>query len=140
MGGARGELLGPDDADRAHLEPDAVEALEPADRRMDRGPVCEHRHERIRAAPRAGRRVRHARALDGLGLLARAVPDGELVARRDDVAGQARAHDPRPEQPDLHRLESTVDPTNVVILLSIVVPLLALAAVCWVFWAHRHDD
>jgi hypothetical protein len=33
-----------------------------------------------------------------------------------------------------------VDPTNVVILLSIVVPLLALAAVCWVFWSHRHDD
>jgi hypothetical protein len=33
-----------------------------------------------------------------------------------------------------------MDPTNFVIVLSIVVPLLALAGVCWVFWAHRHDE
>jgi hypothetical protein len=30
--------------------------------------------------------------------------------------------------------------TNVVILLSIVVPLVALGVVCWIFWQHRHDD
>jgi multisubunit Na+/H+ antiporter MnhC subunit len=33
-----------------------------------------------------------------------------------------------------------VDPTNAVILASIVVPLAALAVVCWIFWEHRHDD
>ena len=45
-----------------------------------------------------------------------------------------------PEQHDLHRLESTMGATNFVILLSIVVPLLALGVVCWIFWQHRHDD
>jgi hypothetical protein len=33
-----------------------------------------------------------------------------------------------------------VDATNFVILLSIVVPLVALAVVCWIFWQHRHDE
>lgn len=27
-----------------------------------------------------------------------------------------------------------------VILASIVVPLLAVAGLCWVFWKHRHDE
>jgi hypothetical protein len=30
--------------------------------------------------------------------------------------------------------------TAFVILGSIVVPLAVLAAVCWFFWKHRHDD
>jgi hypothetical protein len=58
----------------------------------------------------------------------------------DDVPRHPRAHDPRPEQRDLHRLEFTLDATTFVLLLSIVLPLIALAAVCWVFWAHRHDE
>jgi len=33
-----------------------------------------------------------------------------------------------------------VNPTDFVILLSIVVPLIALAFVCWIFWQHRHDE
>jgi uncharacterized paraquat-inducible protein A len=33
-----------------------------------------------------------------------------------------------------------VNATNVVILASIVLPLVALAVVCWIFWQHRHDD
>jgi hypothetical protein len=33
-----------------------------------------------------------------------------------------------------------MDATNAVILASIVVPLVALAGVCWVFWQHRHDE
>jgi len=33
-----------------------------------------------------------------------------------------------------------VNATDVVILLSIVVPLLALGVVCWIFWQHRHDE
>jgi len=33
-----------------------------------------------------------------------------------------------------------VDPTSVVLLLSIVVPLIVLGFVCWIFWQHRHDD
>jgi hypothetical protein len=33
-----------------------------------------------------------------------------------------------------------VNATNFVILLSIVVPLILLAIVCWIFWAHRHDE
>jgi uncharacterized paraquat-inducible protein A len=33
-----------------------------------------------------------------------------------------------------------VNATDVVILASIVVPLVALAVVCWIFWQHRHDD
>jgi uncharacterized paraquat-inducible protein A len=28
----------------------------------------------------------------------------------------------------------------VVIVASIVVPLLALAGLCWFFWNHRHDE
>jgi len=28
----------------------------------------------------------------------------------------------------------------VVILASIVVPMVALAGLCWVFWKHRHDE
>jgi uncharacterized paraquat-inducible protein A len=28
----------------------------------------------------------------------------------------------------------------VVIVASIVVPLVALAGLCWVFWNHRHDE
>ena len=30
--------------------------------------------------------------------------------------------------------------TNGVILASIVLPLVALAVVCWIFWQHRHDE
>jgi uncharacterized paraquat-inducible protein A len=30
--------------------------------------------------------------------------------------------------------------TAFVILASIVIPLAILAAVCWFFWAHRHDE
>jgi hypothetical protein len=30
--------------------------------------------------------------------------------------------------------------TALVILASIVVPLAVLAAVCWYFWVHRHDE
>ena len=30
--------------------------------------------------------------------------------------------------------------TAMVILASIVVPLAVLAAVCWWFWLHRHDE
>jgi hypothetical protein len=33
-----------------------------------------------------------------------------------------------------------VSATTVVILASIVVPLAALAGVCWFFWQHRHDE
>jgi hypothetical protein len=33
-----------------------------------------------------------------------------------------------------------VNATGFVILLSIVVPLILLAVVCWIFWQHRHDD
>jgi len=33
-----------------------------------------------------------------------------------------------------------VNATNVVILASIVLPLVALAVVCWIFWQHRDDD
>jgi nitrogen fixation-related uncharacterized protein len=28
----------------------------------------------------------------------------------------------------------------VMILVSIVVPLVALGALCWIFWNHRHDE
>jgi hypothetical protein len=44
------------------------------------------------------------------------------------------------EQRDLRRLVASVDPTNFVLVLSIVVPLIALGVVCWIFWQHRHDD
>ncbi len=30
--------------------------------------------------------------------------------------------------------------TALVILASIVIPLAVLAAVCWFFWTHRHDE
>jgi hypothetical protein len=33
-----------------------------------------------------------------------------------------------------------VNATDVVILLSIVVPLVTLGVVCWIFWQHRHDE
>jgi hypothetical protein len=33
-----------------------------------------------------------------------------------------------------------VNATNYVILGSIVVPLVLLAVVCWIFWAHRNDE
>jgi len=32
------------------------------------------------------------------------------------------------------------DGAVVVILASIVVPMVALAGLCWVFWKHRHDE
>jgi hypothetical protein len=30
--------------------------------------------------------------------------------------------------------------TELVILASIVIPLVALGWLCWFFWVHRHDD
>jgi hypothetical protein len=30
--------------------------------------------------------------------------------------------------------------TELVILGSIVIPLIALGWLCWFFWVHRHDD
>jgi uncharacterized paraquat-inducible protein A len=34
---------------------------------------------------------------------------------------------------------STDTANAVIVLVSIVIPLLALAVICWIFWRRRHD-
>jgi hypothetical protein len=37
-------------------------------------------------------------------------------------------------------LADSQGPVEIVVVLSIVVPLVALGAVCWIFWRTRHHD
>ena len=67
------------------------------------GAVDHHRDDHVARGPDLRRRRRHGGAVLGrprLGALARAVVDGQLVARPAQVRCLARAHDPQPDEAD----------------------------------------
>ena len=97
--GARGDRGHVDDqAAAAH----ALGAAAVAEQHLlDLGAVRDHRDEDVRVGGRLGRGVGDARSVLGgelIGAGAGPVPDGQVVARPDEVRGHRCAHDPQPEE------------------------------------------
>ena len=74
---------------------------------VDGGAVGEHRDHDLGAVDRLRGRVRHGCA-EPLGLLARPVPDGDVVPGSGEVAGHRPAHDPGAEEGDAHQVRGHV--------------------------------